>query len=180
MMNLQTERLLLREFVREDVHVLHQYSTHPALQRFEQGPPVSEFQFHRIVQDIIAEQSDEPRRSFYFVVERLADSRVMGSVYIAQRNQDREQAEIGYMLGVDFWNEGYATEAADCVIQFGFEVLRLHRIYAEAVCENLASIRVLGKLNMRREGVLRENQYFHSRWWDTCMYALLRHEWADS
>lgn len=173
---LRTERLLLREFRRSDVPVLHQYNLHPALQRFEDGPPVTEYQFYQIVQDIIAEQNQEPRQSFYFIMERLEDQQVMGSIYLAIRDAAARQAELGYMLGFDYWGCGYTTEAGRCLVDFGFTTLRLHRIYAEVISENMASVRVLEKLGMRREALLRENRWFHNRWWNTCIYAILEHE----
>lgn len=176
-MELRTERLRLREFEREDVPVLHRFNLHPALQRFEDGPPVTEYQFYQIVQDIIADQHEDPRRNFYFVIERLADEELIGSIYIAVRDANARQAEIGYMLGVDFWGSGYATEAAKCILDFGFESLALHRIYAEAISENRASVRVLEKLGMQREGLLRDHRWFQNRWWSTCIYALLEDEW---
>jgi RimJ/RimL family protein N-acetyltransferase len=172
-----TERLLLREFELSDVAVLHRYQLHPHFRRFEESRPLTEYQFYRIVQDIIAEQASDPRQSYYFAIEQRQDGQVAGSVYIAVRQPEARQAEIGYMLGVDFWGQGYATEAARAVLGFGFETLAMHRIYAEALRDNQASIRVLEKLGMRREALLHENQWFQGRWWDTCIYALLEQEW---
>ncbi len=176
-MELRSERLRLREFEREDALVLHRYNLNPALQRFEDGPPVTEYQFYQIVQDIIADQHEQPRRNFYFVIERLEDAELLGSVYIAVRDSNARQAEIGYMLGAEFWGQGYATEAARTVLDYGFETLALHRVYAEALSENHASVRVLEKLGMRREALLRHHRWFQERWWDTCIYALLEDEW---
>lgn len=67
------------------------------------------------------------------------------------------RAELGYWLGVPYWRCGYATEAAEAVVRYGFETLGLHRIYASYVSANHASGRVLQKIGMRHEGCLRNH-----------------------
>lgn len=174
-MELWTERLWLREFQQADIPVLYAYNQHPEFQRYEGGQPVSEYQFSRIIEDIIAEQTHTPRTSYYFAV--VNDTQVIGSCYIAVRHRDHRQAEIGYVVGYPYWRKGYATEAAQEVLRYGFETLNMHRIYAEVISENRASVRVLEKVGMRQEAQLCENTYFSGRWWNTCIYALLEHEW---
>jgi RimJ/RimL family protein N-acetyltransferase len=63
---------------------------------------------------------------------------------------------MGVWIGVDWWGRGYATEASQTVLQFGFEVLSLNRIYAHHMLRNPASGRVLEKIGMKQEGILRE------------------------
>jgi RimJ/RimL family protein N-acetyltransferase len=63
------------------------------------------------------------------------------------------------------------------MIEFGFNGLGLHRIWAECVAENQASARVLEKLGMQREGRLREKRWMKGRWWDTLIYAILEPAW---
>ena len=67
------------------------------------------------------------------------------------------RAELGYWIGVPFWNRGYATEASRVLIDFGFEELGLNRIEAQYLMRNPASGRVMEKLGMRREGVRRQH-----------------------
>jgi RimJ/RimL family protein N-acetyltransferase len=114
--------------------------------------------------------------SYYFAVVRQHDDQLLGSCYVSVQAQ--QQGEIGYILGVDYWGQGYATEAARCVLAFGFETLQLHRTFADVVCENHGSVRVLERLGMQREARLLETQWFHNRWWDTCIYAALAREWT--
>ena len=64
-------------------------------------------------------------------------------------------------------------------LNLGFEKLKLHRIYAETISENRAALALAERQAMRIEGVLRENQYFKGRWWNTTILALLRTEWRN-
>lgn len=88
------------------------------------------------------------------------------------------RACLGYWIGRPYWDNGYATEAGREVIRWGFEERGLRRVYAESFSRNEASCRVLEKLGMQREGVLRS----HFRKWDEFVdvevYGLLRSEWA--
>ncbi len=85
--------------------------------------------------------------------------------------------EVGWRLARHAWHQGYATEAARAVVRFGFEELGVHRLWAHCVADNVGSARVLEKLGMRREGHLRENEWYKGRWWDTLLYAILEDEW---
>ncbi len=89
------------------------------------------------------------------------------------------QANIGYELAPEYRGEGYATEVAQAMLAFGFEELRLHRIWARCAAENAASYRVLEKIGMRRERFLREEKWMKGRWWDTLVYGILDHEWKS-
>jgi ribosomal-protein-alanine N-acetyltransferase len=68
---------------------------------------------------------------------------------------DHRRAELGYWIGVPHWGKGYATEAASAMMNYGFESLGLHRIFASHSTNNPASGRVLRKIGMRQEGCQR-------------------------
>lgn len=89
---------------------------------------------------------------------------------------EHRRAELGYWIGVPFWNRGYATEAGGAVLDFAFATLDLNRIEAQALTRNPASARVLQKLGMQREGVRRQ----HIVKWDTtedvALYGVLASE----
>ena len=71
----------------------------------------------------------------------------------------------------------HASEAVRAMVGSGFGELRLRRIWARCLAENVASYRVLEKAGMRREGRLREEEWMKGRWWDTLVYGILDHEW---
>jgi [ribosomal protein S5]-alanine N-acetyltransferase len=90
---------------------------------------------------------------------------------------DHDRAELGYWVGVPYWNRGYASEATVELLRFGFEALELNRIYAVHLVRNPASGRVMQKAGMRYEGTLRQ----HVRKWDVfedlAWYGLLAVDW---
>jgi RimJ/RimL family protein N-acetyltransferase len=90
------------------------------------------------------------------------------------------RAELGYWLGVPYWNRGYSTEAANAVVDFGFTHLGLHRIQAHYLTRNPASGRVMQKLGMRSEGVSRHAVRKNDRFEDLETYAILADEWVGA
>jgi RimJ/RimL family protein N-acetyltransferase len=89
---------------------------------------------------------------------------------------DHKRAEIGYWIGVPYWNRGYATEAARAVVRFAFEELGLNRVFAEVFARNPASARVLQKVGMRHEGTPRRHVVKWGEAIDVEMYGMLREE----
>jgi RimJ/RimL family protein N-acetyltransferase len=108
-----------------------------------------------------------------FAITVGAEGELAGAIGMrVQRESDR--AEIGYWIGVPFWGRGFATEAARAVVQYGFDRLALHRIYAEHFKRNASSGRVLQKIGMRHEGTARQAHKKWGEYVDTELYAILR------
>lgn len=86
-------------------------------------------------------------------------------------------AELGYWIGVPYWNNGYATEAAEALVAYGFEKLGLNRIQARHMTNNPASGRVMQKIGMTYEGTHREAARRFGSYEDLAVYAILRSEY---
>jgi ribosomal-protein-alanine N-acetyltransferase len=84
------------------------------------------------------------------------------------------RAEMGYWIGKAYWGQGYGTEAARAVLAYGFQTLKLNRIYAHCLTRNPASAHILQKIGMVPEGKLRQ----HIRKWgayeDMDQFGILR------
>lgn len=108
-----------------------------------------------------------------------SDGRLVGGVGLHPEMQHR-RAELGYWIGVPFWGNGYATEAARELVRQGFETVKLNRIFASHFEGNEASARVLRKVGMRHEGCMRKAIFKWGKFLDLEMYAILRDEYARS
>ncbi len=108
-----------------------------------------------------------------------ADERLIGGVGLSVE-QDHQRAELGYWVGVPYWGRGYATEAARAVLAYGFEELKLNRIFAGHFAGNQASGRVLQKIGMCHEGCQREHILKWGKFLDSEMYGILRSEWEGT
>ena len=77
------------------------------------------------------------------------------------------------------WGNGYASEAAKLIVDFGFSQLGMHRISASFIRENVASERVMQKCGMTKEAEYRKSSIRFGEWTNRIGYAILREEWED-
>ncbi|PZD97239.1 hypothetical protein DNH61_03630 [Paenibacillus sambharensis] len=93
--------------------------------------------------------------------------------------------ELGYIFNPKYYGNGYATEACRRILQYGFEVLKVHRVIAMCNPENNSSWELLERLLMRREGHHMKKAFFHKNnegqpiWHDAYQYAILAEEWIS-
>ena len=83
------------------------------------------------------------------------------------------RAELGYWIGAAYWNRGFCTEAAKAIVEYGFKVLTYHKIAARHFVGNHSSARVLEKVGMTREGVLRDDVMKDGRYITVVLYGIV-------
>jgi [ribosomal protein S5]-alanine N-acetyltransferase len=87
-------------------------------------------------------------------------------------------AELGYWIDKSYWGEGYATEAAKALLDYGFNTHKLYKIFAELMTKNPASGKVVKKLGMKKEGLFKGHVLKANRYEDIVMYGILKTEWS--
>ena len=107
-----------------------------------------------------------------FAVTTRDDGRLLGCIGLVMAPR-HHRAELGYWMGVPFWNQGYMTEAAGAVVEYAFGMDGLHKITASHLVRNPASGRVMEKIGMIREGVLRQHAAKNGSLEDLVIYGLL-------
>ena len=179
-MQLNTSRLLLREYVQDDWRAVLEYQRDPRYLKFYAWNDRTEEDVRAFLQQFIDAQHERPRKKFAFAVTLKPNGQLIGNCNIRKNKPEDRVAEIGYEIAPAHWGKGYATEAARAILAFGFDEWTLHRIAAWCIAENTASAHVLGKLGMRLEGRLREQEMMKGRWWDVLLYGILEREWRTS
>ena len=178
-MQLETERLILRDFVKDDWHRVLEYQSDPLYLRYYEWTesdrtPESVQEF---VGWFLDHQKQNPRIKFQLAITLKSNNLLIGNCGIRMDKVDAVEADIGYELDPKYWNHGYASEAAQAIVDFGFSNFNLHRVWSWCVADNAGSAHMLEKLGMRLEGRLREKEYYKGKWWDTLMYGILVDEW---
>ena len=115
--------------------------------------------------------------SVNFAIRLAPTNTLIGSVGLKEIDRMRGQAELGFWIGVPWWGQGYAREAARGMLQYGFETLKLNRIYAHHMTRNPASGRVLAASGMRREALLPKAVVKWGLQEDVVLYAVMRDDW---
>lgn len=177
-MKLETERLILRDFVKDDWQRVLGYQSDPLYLRYYEWTERTPEAVQEFVGWFLDHQKQKPRIKFQLAIVLKSTNQLIGNCGIRMDKTNALQADIGYELDPKHWNQGYATEAAHAIVDFGFSTFGLHRVWSWCVADNVGSAHVLEKLGMRLEGHLRENEYYRGRWWDTLMYAILADEWS--
>jgi [ribosomal protein S5]-alanine N-acetyltransferase len=101
-------------------------------------------------------ESMERLAAHYCVTIATEAEQMIGYVGLKAIDREHGEGEMSFWLHPDQQGKGYMTEAATCILGFGFNVLRLNRICAYHMARNPASGRVLAKIGFQQEGLLRE------------------------
>ena len=149
---IKTERLRLRKAKLADAEAI--------FRQYAQDPEVTKYVSWRAHRNL-----DETReyvqmcllawdvgKAFHWVIESAEDKQVMGMI-IARVNA--EKWELGYVLARAYWRQGYMTEALKGIIAWALKQKEIHRVWAVCDVDNLASARVMEKIGMAREGILK-------------------------
>ncbi|MHC5596210.1 MAG: GNAT family N-acetyltransferase [Nostoc sp.] len=176
MIPLETQGLILRDFVESDWQAVHQYASDSEVVRYLPFGPNSEEDTKNFLQREISLQREEPRQHFALAVTLKPQKQLIGSCRMSVQDIYNKTGSIGYCFTKEFWGQGYATEAVEAVVSFSFQELCLHRIFATCDPENIASARVMQKIGMQQEGYLREHHLIKGEWRDSWLYAILEHE----
>lgn len=154
----ETERLYAREFEPTDVDAVFAYAGNVENTGFLPFSPEPYDQVEDFVKHTISDRLQDPRRDFDLAI-CLKESGVMIGAVGLFLSDDMRQAELGYVLDMRYWHNGYAREAARGMMRFGFLGLDLHRIWAKCDDKNTASLRVMESIGMRREGHFIKSEY---------------------
>ncbi len=162
---------MLREFRADDADALCAYATDPKVlekthwQVFSLDDAVAWIaQMGRLARR-------QPRIEYQWALTLPPDDTPVGGARMRIESTECLRASIGYILASRLWGNGYATEAARMIIDFGFDRLHLHRIEALAEPGNEPSWRVLERVGMDREGLLRDYLLDRGRLADAFIYA---------
>ena len=171
---LKTARLLLQPYRLEDVDDLFEYRSDAEWSRYL--PHVPQPYTRRAAEEAVARnvlESWETDPTWAIVL----DQRVIGGIWLM--GIQNELGELGYELSREHWGKGLTMEAALAAITWGFESRGLAKIHASADSRNTRSERVLQKVGMSREGLLRSQHKAREGRSDSVHYGILREEWQE-
>ncbi len=173
---IRTERLLLSRFDPEEIPELEKLAGAPEIAdtTLSIPHPYQRSDAERFL--TLQTKGAEEGKELIFALHRQPDGRLVGCASLRDIDAENLQAELGYWIGVPYWNQGFATEAARALVHYGLEQLGLNRIYAHHMARNRPSGRVLERIGMQCEGVLRQRVRKWGRFEDVVLYAILRQQ----
>ena len=174
-----TKRLVIRPFQEDDYQDLYEYLSIDETYGFEPGKPISLDEAKTIC-------SERTKGTDFWAVTLKVNKKLIGHVSFIQTEPKCFLTwEIGFIFNPAYQNKGYATEASQAIISNAFKELKAHRIIGNCSPENIPSWRVLEKVGMRKEGLMKKNIFFHTNadgsphWFDSYTYAILAEEFNE-
>lgn len=172
-----TKQLIIRRMAQTDLLDFLAYQTHPEVLRYMPVEPLTqERAIDFLARQAVVEIGDEGGY-IVFAVHHIVDAKIIGEIGINLLPKAQSQGEIGWSLHPNYQRRGYATQAAQVLLNYGFTQRNLHRITSICDTRNTASYMLMERLGMRREGHLKQSQLIKGVWQDEYIYALLRKEW---
>jgi len=113
------------------------------------------------------------KKELNFAIDLIENGNLVGVISLQRIDNVNKSGQIGYWIGKKYWNMGLATESINLLINYAFRVLRLHKVYANVLATNRASIRVLEKNGLKKEGILRDSIYKYDKFFDVVLYYRL-------
>ena len=171
---LKTKRLILRPFTMDDFEAVHSWASNPENTRYMSFGPNTEEDTRGFLSAVITATTNDKT----FAVVLKENGKVIGSCGV-HPDCDNGIASLGWILHMDYWKQGYGTELGGELIRYGFEEMKLHRIWAPCAANNYGSWRVMERNGMRREAL--HKKAFWARvdkeWIDMVEYAILAEEY---
>lgn len=174
---IETGRLVLRELVESDFEKIHEIKSDPEVVKYLRWGPNSPEQTLRSLRKQIAFQTEENRQVFVMAAVLKETNEVIANTLLMIRDAESGNAEIGYFLNSRHWNKGYGKEIVGALLELGFNVLNLHRIFATCDVDNSGSKKLLEGAGMRMEGHFIKDLKVKGEWRDNYLFALLKEEY---
>lgn len=124
-------------------------------------------------------QKYDSKSAYHWGIIDKASNKLIGRSGFISWDIANQRTEIGFALSSKLWNKGIITEATKEIIQYGFEKLDLNRIEGRCNYDNIGSGRVMEKLGMKCEGILREQLMIKSKFVDQKMYSIIKSDFLE-
>ena len=181
MIEIVTERLVLRPFVANDLPAFVAYRSEPEVARYQSWDTTySMVDAESFLASQRGAELGAPGGWVQLAAIVRRDGRLGGDCAVRVGDDQPATAEVGVTFSPHYQGLGLAAEALAAVITTLFQEHDLHRVYAQADDRNLAVHRLLDRLGFRCEARLVEADWFKGAWSTLRVFAVLRREWEST
>jgi ribosomal-protein-alanine N-acetyltransferase len=172
---LETERIILRQIKEDDI---------PGIFRFYSGSDTLNYiardLFTKKEQAIekvnIFQKNYEEKKAIWWTFTQIPKDEFIGFGGLFEISKESNKAEIGYGLLPEYWGNGIMSEVVKKLIDFGFNEMKLHKIYGRITPGHNASIRVLEKFGFKKEGEFKDDEFAQNKYFDTAYFSQINNE----
>lgn len=113
------------------------------------------------------------KSSYRFGIFLNSNHNLIGMIALNDVLWSLKTSYVGYSLDQNHTSNGYMSEALNLLIKYSFDDLKLHRLEAGVMPNNVSSWKVLERCGFVREGLLRKNVHINGQWEDHYIYGFL-------
>ena len=171
-LDINTDRLVLKKFIEKDVEFNVEHEMNSEIMRYIKDPQsieVTREKTIKIAQDWTGNEGDW----VLFALTLKETGEYIGMVCFCYESLENDTVEIGWRLGLEHHGKGYATEAAQELLDFIKQEIKPHKVVAYCVAENTGSSNIMTKLGMQHEATLREFSKLGGEWFDEAIYGII-------
>lgn len=169
---ISTNRLVLRRIEKKDVNEIFFLRSDESVMKYIDRPRARSLDdaqlFINKIDDLIAGND-----GIMWAVTMKNDPKLIGNICYWNIEKEHYRAETGYVLHPDFHGKGLMGEALLAVIDYGFNIMKLHSISANVNPANTSSMTLLERNGFIREAYFRENYYYDGKFIDSAIYCLV-------
>lgn len=152
---LESKRLYLTKIINDHASDIFEYLSNDIVTRYLGMESIINIEeAYAIINKINTNYSEG--KSIRWGIIHKDSNKLIGTIGYDAIQIKNKRADVGYDINLNYWRRGFATEAINEIIKFGFTKLDLNRIGAVVFPDNIASLNLLEKVGFTKEGILRE------------------------
>lgn len=172
---LESPRLILKNLDESDAADVFEFASNPNVAHFMSwGAHVSIDDSLRMIKKAQENYNKGWPIPLGIVLKEGSNKKVVGIVGLTVVSARHRNFELVYALGEKYWGKGILVEASKLLIDYSFKHFALNRLQCSCKEENVQSERVMEKLGMKYEGILRSHMYLKGEFWNIKMYSKLK------
>ncbi|ELR70016.1 Ribosomal-protein-serine acetyltransferase [Fulvivirga imtechensis AK7] len=174
-LNLESERLMIRNLKEEDLHHFFHYRSDPEVCRYQDWDTFDKEATLEFIKDQQKKGMHDLEEWVQLAIELKAENHLIGDIAFRRYDKDGSLVEVGYAITPGHQRKGYAFEALQLLISHFFDKMDVHKITARVDPRNEGSLGLLDRLNFVKEGHIRKCFYdpIDKEWVDEIVYGLL-------
>jgi RimJ/RimL family protein N-acetyltransferase len=177
-LKIEGEQINLRKLKKSDAPAIYQNANDKLIAKYTELPhPYKLDDAYGFIR--ATHQKLNKKKAFELGIELKETKEIIGMISLMKVDYDNKNAEIGYWLGKKYWGRKIMKEAIKLFLNFGFNKVKLTRIYAKVMHPNISSAKLLEKSGFQYEGRMRKATLKDGKWMDALMYSILNSEFKS-
>ena len=180
MIKIFTDRLIIRDYVIEDLENHHKLLSDNTVMYYLQDIKTENIDGSKDnLIKVLNDKESKERKLYHFVIEDKHSNEFIGGIgyTLLDNTPYGKLVHMGYFILQNYWNRGYTTEAVKGIIKFAFEENNVYRIHTGCIKDNKYSEKIMQKCGFIKEADFKEYVFHDGKFKDRVEYRMLRNEW---